>query len=112
MALQIVRDICTACGDGSWGHDGYIYFLKIGAGRSVHRVPQDAGDEEVVLQPMLDQGVGSILRANLVPGTDVVLFEMTACLPCQCSKQHGQRRNVLEIAFYPYTGHPMSLLPL
>ncbi len=46
--------VCEACMDGTWGDDGYLYFVS---GGSVWRTAATGGERELVADPLPEQGV-------------------------------------------------------
>jgi serine/threonine-protein kinase len=61
------------CGWGDWGDDGNVYFVR---GNAIWRVPATGGREELVLEPDPEQGIAEIVRPTILPGSDVLLFEI------------------------------------
>ncbi len=64
--------MCRACDDAFWADDGHIYFGRPG---SFSRVPELGGPEELVLEPMPDQGLGAHVHHQILPGGRAVLVE-------------------------------------
>jgi len=62
----------SASAGGSWGEDGYIYFIHSNAGLA--RVPQDGGAVENLTQPDTASGVGSHLWPDVLPDARAVIY--------------------------------------
>ena len=65
--------ICDQCSDASWGDDGSILFQWEG---SLWRIPEIGSSPELLAEPMPDQGVPAMIRPDLLPGGQAVLFEI------------------------------------
>ena len=65
--------ICDDCSWGSWGDDGNVVFSREGA---LWRVSATGGEEELLVEPMPDRGIPSLVRPVTLPGSKVVVFEI------------------------------------
>jgi Tol biopolymer transport system component/tRNA A-37 threonylcarbamoyl transferase component Bud32 len=62
------------CGWSDWGDDGNVYFSR--GNRTIWRVPATGGREELVFETVPEQGIAEVVRPTIVPGNDVLLFEI------------------------------------
>jgi len=65
-------ELCSTCGEASWGDAGDLIFVREG---SLWRVPEVGGRPELITGPMPDRGVPYFRRPLVLPGGKAVLFE-------------------------------------
>ena len=65
--------LCNQCDHGSWGDDRGIFFSWEG---SLWRIPEVGSSPELLAEPMPDRGVPAMIRPDLLPGGQAVLFEI------------------------------------
>jgi serine/threonine-protein kinase len=74
LASLEIYPICeTYFEAASWGDDGNVMF---GQDNALWRVPETGGKPERVVEPMPDKGISAMLRPYVLPGSQVVLFEI------------------------------------
>ncbi|NIM00151.1 MAG: protein kinase [Acidobacteria bacterium] len=61
------------CGWGDWGDDGNVYFIRE---NRIWRIPATGGRDEPVLEPIPELGISEIVRPTILPGSNVLLFEI------------------------------------